>query len=422
MVVVYFIGLFIHVFHRLKVEWLWISVAFWAVDRSLRLLRLLWINIPWTNPRHGFSRATIQCYSGDILRISVQVVQPWKYRPGQSVYLYFPGLRYGFWQSHPFSILSSSDDSEEVEDELSVLPTDPQIRDDGTTYSDESDKLLGPSFYRRNRKHKKTRYFTFLVKAQTGLTRRLQAKIKEGTSKVITALVEGPYGISDAFDVFPSVLFISGGVAISYTMSHLLNLLQIKAENPAAKVQSVHHVWFIREHSNIEWIRQELSRISVLNLPDDFLKMTFYVTHGSETQITPVPEITNGEITVIRGRPSIRDVVAEEVKSRLGKLAVGGSFAILDFTNLKFVVLVGWLTKPAKVWWRIFVKQTVRSSISKRHSVGDIAFIYNTNRDDIQIQNYLHRCIYSTISLFRNIYLYDTTCPSLPTGYKFSNN
>ena len=55
MVVVYFIGPFIHVFHRLKVEWLWMSVAFWAFNRSLRLLRLLWINIPWANPGHGFS-------------------------------------------------------------------------------------------------------------------------------------------------------------------------------------------------------------------------------------------------------------------------------------------------------------------------------------------------------------------------------
>ena len=169
------------------------------------------------------------------MRISVQVAQSWKYRPGQHVYLYFPGLRYGFWQSHPFSILCSSENSE-VEDELSVTPTDKQIRDDGTTYSDESDKLLGPSFDRRNRKHKKTRYFTFLAKAQTGLTRRLQAKIKEGDNTVKTAFVEGPYGISEAFDVFTSVLFISGGVAISYTTSHLLNLLQTKAENPAATV------------------------------------------------------------------------------------------------------------------------------------------------------------------------------------------
>ena len=162
--------------------------------------------------------------------------------------------------------------------------------------------------------------------------------------------------------------------------------------------------------------------MSLLNLPDAFLKMTFYVTHGSETQITPLPEITNGKITVIRGRPSIRDVLAEAVQSRLGKIAVVGSFTILDFTNLKFMVLVGWLTRPAKVSWRIFAKQTVRSSISKKHLVGDIAFIYNANRDDIEIQNYLHSCVYSMISLFRNIYLCDTPCPSLPTGYKFSNN
>src|SRR6202035_4400110 len=106
MVIIYFIGLFIHVFHRLKVEWLWISVAFWAFDRSLRLLRIIRLNIPWRHPSRGISVAEVECLSGDVMRIKVRVAQPWKYRPGQSVYVYFPTLPFGFWQSHPFSILA----------------------------------------------------------------------------------------------------------------------------------------------------------------------------------------------------------------------------------------------------------------------------------------------------------------------------
>ena len=82
------------------------------------------------------------------------------------------------------------------------------------------------------------------------------------------------------FDHFPTVLLISGGVAVTFTMSHLLVLAEKKARNPAMKVQQLHHVWVVRQQEDISWISEELDRITQLSLPPGFLPMSFYISQG----------------------------------------------------------------------------------------------------------------------------------------------
>jgi hypothetical protein len=171
MVIIYFIGLFTDVFHRLKVEWLWISVSFWAFGRSLRFLKIIWINIPWKHPSRGFSVAEVQCLSGEVMRIKVRVAQPWNYWPGQSVYVYFPTLLFGFWQSHPISILACT--KEFGEKNMEDVPSVEGGREIDIT--EEDDKLFDiPLLQTDSSSESKVTYFHFLTKAQTGLTRRIR--------------------------------------------------------------------------------------------------------------------------------------------------------------------------------------------------------------------------------------------------------
>ena len=78
--------------------------------QDFAIFSTLLINLPWTSFRSGCSIAEIIYVSDDVLRIKMTPAKPWKYRPGQSVYLYFPSLKYGFWHSHPFSILSYTEE------------------------------------------------------------------------------------------------------------------------------------------------------------------------------------------------------------------------------------------------------------------------------------------------------------------------
>jgi predicted ferric reductase len=332
MVIIYFVGLFIHVFHRLKVQWLWVSVTFWAIDRSLRTLRLVWLNIPWRHFRRGCSKAEITYLSDDVIRVKVAVAQPWNYLPGQSVYLYFPTLRYGFWQSHPFSILNRTEEyldtksGDEGRREVNELEN---RQDQQTAFTTEDgDKsfespLLPAKTHHNNRKEK---YFHFLVKAQTGLTRRLRDMALSNNSCHLTTFVEGPYGVSHKFDNFTTVLFISGGVAVTFTMSHLVYLAEKKSRNPGLKVKQVHHVWVVRKQEDIAWISEELDQISQLTLPNNFLRMSFYVSQGimDINQQIPVPKLGNAKCEILPRRADVPRVISDEAQERLGKMAVVG--------------------------------------------------------------------------------------------------
>jgi len=176
--------------------------------------------------------------------------------------------------------------------------------------------------------------FNFLTKSQGGLTRKVREYLLDKRTETLTTFVEGPYGVSKSFDIFPSVLFISGGVAISFTMSHLIHLLQTKAQTPASPVQRVHHVWLIREEANIEWIRQELHQISDLALPHGLLKMSFYITTETEGGIVfPDLDLGNGEVEMFHHRAKIKEILAEEAQDRLGRLAVVGMLITIVNTN-----------------------------------------------------------------------------------------
>ena len=142
----------------------------------------------------------------------------------------------------------------------------------------------------------------------------------------LTTFVEGPYGVSHKFDNFTNVLFISGGVAVTFTMSHLVYLAEKKARNPGLKEQ-VRHVWVVRKQEDIAWISEELDQISQLTLPNNFLRMSFYVSQGMTdiNQQIPVPNLGNAMCEILPRRADVPRVISDEARERLGKMAVVGS-------------------------------------------------------------------------------------------------
>lgn len=63
-----------------------ITIAIWVADRAMRILRILRWNIKWKNGRASCNIAEVTPLEGaDAVRVSVELVRPWDFKPGQHV-------------------------------------------------------------------------------------------------------------------------------------------------------------------------------------------------------------------------------------------------------------------------------------------------------------------------------------------------
>ena len=98
------VGCWYHIFFRFGLifgyqQWLYISIAIWAFDRTVRVLRIL---------KTGIRRSKITDLGNGYVRVDVQGVR-WDSTPGKHAYAYFPTLHpMRPWENHPFSLLPTS--------------------------------------------------------------------------------------------------------------------------------------------------------------------------------------------------------------------------------------------------------------------------------------------------------------------------
>lgn len=189
-------------------NWIIISIAVWAFDRVIRLVRIA---------RHGVKRAFVTYIDEDYYRIDI---------PGISAvghaYLHFPTVsKWRIWESHPFSIaavtycnkisstlVSRSNSVTEIGTGKSVMldsPVSPVTVSD--TELDLPPKELG---------------IVLFVKRQKGITAKLMTA--NWGLKGLPVLVEGSYGHSMLSphveevvptSEFPNLICIAGGVGIT---------------------------------------------------------------------------------------------------------------------------------------------------------------------------------------------------------------
>lgn len=189
-------------------NWITISIAVWAFDRVVRLVRIA---------RHGVKRAFVTYIDEDYYRIDI---------PGISAaghaYLHFPTVsKWRIWESHPFSIaavtycnkisstlVSRSNSVTEIVTGKSVTldsPVSPVTMSD--TEIDLPAKELG---------------IVLFVKKQKGITAKLMTA--NWGLKGLPVLVEGSYGHSMLSphveevvptSEFPNLICIAGGVGIT---------------------------------------------------------------------------------------------------------------------------------------------------------------------------------------------------------------
>ncbi|KAF7912777.1 uncharacterized protein EAF01_001798 [Botrytis porri] len=187
--------------------YIYIPIAFYIIDRTIRTGRYAWNNIRTPT-------ATLNVLEGGVTRVCIESKAIKKWSPGSHVLLAIPQL--GIGQSHPATIAS--------------------------TPSSHDGKLV------------------FLLKAHKGFTGRLlyAAEISPASNSPWKARIDGPYGNTVDYAAFDTVLLISGSTGTTYTLPILLDIAY-RAQSTRLPVQRIVFVWIIKNTSWTSWIADELA-------------------------------------------------------------------------------------------------------------------------------------------------------------------
>ncbi|WOO82515.1 Ferric reductase transmembrane component 3 [Vanrija pseudolonga] len=191
--------------------WVWPCFIIWGLDRFASLARMVVINKAWLLPfasrRAEHSACKVELVDPNVVRITVnRPILRWI--PGQHAYVTMPQVASLRYEQHPFTLATIPDESGDA---------------------------------------------VFIVRAQTGFTRRLVNSLTADVTTDLNAYIEGPYGTTHRMNHFDSVLLVAGGTGITFALSHLLDIIKHGREGKSA-VGQVHLVWNVRQGANVAWI------------------------------------------------------------------------------------------------------------------------------------------------------------------------
>ncbi|PYH93450.1 metalloreductase [Aspergillus ellipticus CBS 707.79] len=236
-------------------RYIWASAGIYIAALLLRFIFYIYSNV---RPAH----ATLEAVEGGATKIRVTSKQIRSWTPGAHILLSLP--RVGLQLSHPATILS-------------------------TPSSHDGDLVL-------------------ILKSHKGFTRTLnkkahvipsEAKEKDIESptnrRTYLALFDGPYGSSAPdFTTFDSVLFISGGTGVTFTLSQLLAVAH-RSTDETLPLRKVSFIWVVKGRQWLSWIMDELQiamqKIKTTNIE---LQVKIFITCDSEWFEETTPDEKQG--------------------------------------------------------------------------------------------------------------------------------
>lgn len=152
-------------------SYIWPAILLWGLDRTLRLVRLIFNNGIW-KLGDGKESATVELLSSDTIRLTIRRRMHW--RAGQHAYIILPSISRLPTEAHPFSIASI-----------------PYFVDGKTS--------------------NKMKEVQFLIRARSGFTKKLRefAAAEKGPRHV-SAYIDGPYGNPPDLKQFSTCVLIAG--------------------------------------------------------------------------------------------------------------------------------------------------------------------------------------------------------------------
>ena len=215
---------------------IWPSFALWALDRAIRLARVVYYNHLYFGSHKSAPRldATAELISPHVVRLRMQRPPHFRWAPGQTVFLIVPGVAGFPLETHPFTIASVD----------APFLLDGPIGD--SAVDDKSSALAS--------KEEAWKELTFLINVHAGFTKRLAACAS--TEKHVRVLVDGPYGFAPFLDADDTVVLVGGGTGITFTLATFLGVVS-HVKRGKSRCQKVVFVWSVRDP------RESLSRLLV---------------------------------------------------------------------------------------------------------------------------------------------------------------
>ncbi|KAG8629770.1 hypothetical protein KVT40_001389 [Elsinoe batatas] len=262
-------------------------VIIWAYERFMRVQNLIRNNIG-----AGGTTAEVEAMPGDALRVTLRLARPWKFQPGQHVYLYLPSI--GWWTNHPFS-LAWSDDYQDV-------------------YSEK-----GPIMDRQDILAIRKTTMSLIIRRRTGFTDKLWSRAENAPQGrfVTRAFVEGPYGHQN-LNSYGTVMLFAAGVGITHQVPFLRSLVQDYADGKCA-TRRVTLVWIIQSPEHLEWIRPWMTDILGMDKRRECLKIQLFITRPRSTKEIHSP---SASVQMFPGKPDVGALVAAQQQSQVGAMAV----------------------------------------------------------------------------------------------------
>ncbi|SGZ50201.1 CIC11C00000004282 [Sungouiella intermedia] len=266
----YFGTLMYHVYKQLNMErYLWATLALWM---SQLLYRLFTSGLVRPRP------AEIRKLDETTFEITIHDIKNLKWKPGQHVFLRFPGIR--VFDNHPFSIASV----------------------------------------------RKEEHLKFVIVPGKGLTRKLFEKLDSAVIKE-KVMVDGPYGgTSREVSGFDNVLLFATGSGVTVTLPYLTAIAQ---SNIAT--QEAHFVWIIRNLQAIEWIHDELER--VIELSQGRITIDIYNVESQSPEKLEKLEFSSPAVSIHYGKPNILEVGHSFQLSRRNLIVSSGSESMRRTVN-----------------------------------------------------------------------------------------
>lgn len=288
-------------------EWnifIWPCLAIWILDRIMRTSRIIAFNRHFWN-----TKATVSYDSAShLVRMDVEESKNWlKPQPGTYYYIHVLNDIHYAHQNHPFTLAyTSSGTASSTSTPLSPIFSRPSPQRTNSNESSESDALLSPATKSASSK------LVFLIRPYDGFTARLKSHCLLHPKK-LRVLVEGPYGHSEPFYLYPDILFIVGGTGIAVPLSHLTRLL-----SSTSRVQHVKIVWAVREHAFLASVLRDFAGL----LADERIDMEVHITQEKEVEAEVLGEDLKS-VRIVTRRPNVAAVVQDAAQTAgQGKLAV----------------------------------------------------------------------------------------------------
>lgn len=227
----FFVALYFHVPDENKI-WLWLPLAFWAFDRLVRAVYVVYANLAMLHKQSsGFlaCKATFEPLDETHTRITI-ANPPITWQAGQHLFLACHVL--APLSSHPFTIAS--------------LPEDGKLE-----------------FVVRAKKGATKKFFKYAEKVWPSLPS------SQTPPKARSVLIDGPYSRIRSLRQFDSLVFVAGSTGATFTIPLMRDIVQqwVGTPNssrlplstpPGAVTRHIRFIWVVKRTASVSWFSSQL--------------------------------------------------------------------------------------------------------------------------------------------------------------------